>query len=427
MTRRTGTGEPVVHDRELDALLARRDVHPVFQPVVDLATAEQVGVEALARGPRGSLHAPDALFEAARTGGRLTELDRLCRDRALEVALATGLPGGSLLFVNVEPAGLPWVPPSPDALATLRDRGVTLVVEFTERALIASPARLIAFADQLHRSGCALALDDVGADPASLALMPFVRPELVKLDMRLVQGRPDVGVAEVMTAVTAYAEQDGAVVLAEGIETTGHELVARSLGAGLGQGWRFGHPLPLGEPGGAVSGGVVLPSRDPATAAGGAGAFDVVADRRCPRTATKAVLTAVSDLLEQQAAELRGVGVVLAAVQTASSFTDRVSTRYAELAKTNALVLALGTGMPSEPAPGVRGVALQEDDAVCDEWDVVVVGPHFSAALVARDQRLDDVAEADRGFDYVLTYDRALVLDAARALLGRAVDPVPRP
>ncbi len=48
-----------------------------------------------------------------------------------------------------------------------------------------------------------------------------------------------------MTAVTAYAEQSGAHVLAEGIETAEHEQMARSLGATLGQGWRFGKCDPV--------------------------------------------------------------------------------------------------------------------------------------------------------------------------------------
>ncbi len=91
-------------------------------------------------------------------------------------------------------------------------------------------------ADWARAAGCGVALDDVGADPASLALMPFLRPNVVRLDLHLVQQRPDLAVAEIMTAVTAYAEQSSAHVLAEGIETAEHEQMARSLGATLGQG-----------------------------------------------------------------------------------------------------------------------------------------------------------------------------------------------
>jgi hypothetical protein len=51
-----------------------------------------------------------------------------------------------------------------------------------------------------------------------------------------------------------------------------------------------------------------------------------------------------------------------------------------------------------------------------------VVGPYFSAALVARDLG-DSGADRHRRFEYALTYERPLVLAAARALLAR-LEPV---
>ena len=61
--------------------------------------------------------------------------------------------------------------------------------------------------------------------------MPLLRPDVVKLDLRLVQDRPGPAVAEIMNAVNAYAERTGALVLAEGIETEQHLVQARALGA----------------------------------------------------------------------------------------------------------------------------------------------------------------------------------------------------
>ncbi len=106
---------------ELDALLAARDVCPVFQPIVDLGTGEAVAFEALARGPAGSpLAMPDLLFTAARGAGRVHELDRLCQARALESALDAGLAAPFGLFVNVEPAAVSRIGPPTALLAGLR-------------------------------------------------------------------------------------------------------------------------------------------------------------------------------------------------------------------------------------------------------------------------------------------------------------------
>jgi DICT domain-containing protein len=57
-------------------------------------------------------------------------------------------------------------------------------------------------------------------------------------------------------------------------------------------------------------------------------------------------------------------------------------------------------------------------DPVRGEWDLAVVGPHFAGALVARDLG-DSGPDLDRRFDYLLTYDRELVVDVASTLLAR--------
>src|SRR4029453_11490950 len=92
-----------------------------------------------------------------------------------------------------------------------------------------------------------IAIDDVGADPRSLALMPFLEPDVIKLDMRLVQAQPSAEIARVTHAVSAEAERSGARVIAEGIETEAHAHRAAALGADLAQGWLFGRPGPLPE------------------------------------------------------------------------------------------------------------------------------------------------------------------------------------
>ena len=92
----------------------------------------------------------------------------------------------------------------------------------------------------------------------SLAFLPLLAPDVVKLDLRLVQERPGPAIAEIMNAVNADAERTGAVVLAEGIETEEHLVMARALGATLGQGWLFGRPGPGAAPG-RSRGELVLP------------------------------------------------------------------------------------------------------------------------------------------------------------------------
>ena len=68
----------------------------------------------------------------------------------------------------------------------------------------------------------------------------------------------------------------------------------------------------------------------------------------------------------------------------------------------------------------MRGAGLLEDEALLGEWDVAVVGPHFAGAFVARDLG-DEGEDGDRRFDFFVTYERELVVRAARALMARIV------
>jgi EAL domain-containing protein (putative c-di-GMP-specific phosphodiesterase class I) len=76
-------------------------------------------------------------------------------------------------------------------------------------------------------------------------LMPFIHPDVIKLDLRLIQARTTAEVARIINAVLAQAERTGAMILAEGIETPRHEQIARAMGATVGQGWLYGRPGPL--------------------------------------------------------------------------------------------------------------------------------------------------------------------------------------
>jgi len=65
----------------------------------------------------------------------------------LETALDAGVAAPFGLSVNVEPAAVSRIEPPVALLARLRQRGIGLVIELTERALTDDPARLLALAD----------------------------------------------------------------------------------------------------------------------------------------------------------------------------------------------------------------------------------------------------------------------------------------
>jgi EAL domain-containing protein (putative c-di-GMP-specific phosphodiesterase class I) len=401
------------------ALIEAGGLGAVFQPIVELETGATAGYEALARGPRGSdLEMPATLFGAAVREGVLSELDRACRRTALEAAKADGLPPSKLLFLNAEPATIDTESMSEPALQGGHGP-VSVVIEMTERALTARPSEVLAAVRVLREHNCRIALDDVGADRRSLALMPFLAPDVIKLDIGLTQGSlPREDAARVLTAVGAEAERSGAVVLAEGIETEEHLRRAEAMGATLGQGWLFGRPGPLPQDFGDATRAAI--PRTPLRTPSGETPFQRVASRRPTRRADKEMLLALSRHLEHEAATLVGEAVVAAAFQDASFFTDDTRRGYEELAEDAALVCAIGPGMSEAPGKAVRGAALANDDPMNGEWIVTVVGPHFAAALVARETEGGGADDPQR-FEHCLTYDRTLVVEATDQLLRRVL------
>lgn len=358
---------------------------------------------------------PDRVFGEAHRTGRVVELDWACRLAALHTAMDSGMPGDRTLFVNVKPGsvGLPAPLAAAAVIAAAQDR-FRVMLELTERALFTHPAELMRTVRAARDLGWGIALDDVGADPASLAMLPFVAPDVIKLDLSLIQDSPNSAQARVMAAVMAHAERTGASVLAEGVETAAHLERALALGAVFGQGWHFGRlgpieVLPPAETQIPFAQGYDTPPWTP---------FDLIAHHGSLRIGHKQLLFALSRFVEDQALRLGAPPVVLAAFQTADRFTPATRRRYQQIATLCPFVGALGADLPATPIPGVRGATLTAHDPLRGEWTVVVVGDHYAGALIARDLG-DDGPDNDRRFEFLVTHDRPIVLAAGRSLMSR--------
>lgn len=404
----------------LTALNGRRlKMRSVFQPLIDLRDGHVRGYEALVRGPAGPLSTPEGLFAAARRKGLVAELDWACRASAFSQALAAGLRSPLGLFVNAEPEAL-GVPCPRHLLPVWLEaaRRLHLVVELTERDLVARPAQLVHVVQELRELGCSIALDDVGAHPDSLTLMPVLEPDVVKLDIGLIHRAPDDDAARVLHAVAAQAERTGALVVAEGIETEEHLTTAIAYGASIGQGWLFARP----SDNLAVVTGYGEPPPVRAGSLEGAGTpYAELAPGRS-RTGSAAVVRVMTRQLLEQAALLSTAPVVLCVLpgnsEGATAAADLAALQG--LADASALLGVLSNGPPVDLPAGVLQAALGETDPLGSEWDVVVLGAHFAAAVVARRTGARQQPSAwDEGWSFALTHDRDRVVGVVRSLLGR--------
>ena len=380
------------------------DLRPVFQPIVDLRDGAVVGYEALMRsGPEdGELHGADALMAAARREDSMLALDLATRDAALRAADDHGLDAPFSLFLNADPETLDGAPPERPSTR------YTLLVEVSERALIARPDALLRTLTRLRTLGWGIALDDVGGDSRSLALMSILYPDVIKLDLRLLAGRKPDAVARIVTAVAAEAERRHASVLAEGIDSDAQLETARVLGATLGQGYQLGGPGRLPDP---------LPEARRALRLAGAGGdpdgaspYQRVTNWRRPDTGPAALATRAATLIVDHAAELGETAMVLVALPDPSRAREAVE-RYGWLKDRVAFVGVLNGG-EAVARTGVRTGTLAEDDVLRGTATLVALAPDFSACFVA--------AETAPGeWSFTTTYDRDTVVECALPLMAR--------
>ena len=400
-------------DDVVDLALAEDGVRTLFQPIVDLRTAQPVGWEALSRGPVG-MEDPQVLFAAARASLRLAELDWTCRCRAFRAAQSRLQPPARL-FVNAEPQVLGTACPAhllPDWVAA--HRRLRVVVEVTERYLCDAPGDLLRVAATLHELGWEVALDDVGANDAGVALLPVLRPDIVKLDMGLLTPRPGPGQRRVLQAVRAYVAASGARVVAEGIEHEDHRRRAGELGADWGQGWLFGRPgpLPATPADGAGPRPLRAQSREGADPRVRTDPFSLLAGHRKGTATTEAGVVAELRRACVDALTLSGSSLLVVSLGRAALAPPDVVALLSRLREVCALVVVLAGEPGLVPDPAVRTTVLADGDPLRADASVVLLAPERASAFHARQA-------ADGSWTARRTSDPQEVGESVRSLLAR--------
>ena len=217
-------------------------VHPVYQPIVDLAHGRVSGVEALSRFDTGT---PQQWFDDADAVGLRAELETA----AIRAALCglPSLPPGAYLSLNISPATLQ----SRD-IARLLDTVPLdrVVMEMTEHAAVSDYDALKRALRPLRQAGVRIAVDDAGAGFASLRHILLLAPEIIKLDISLTRGIDSDRPRRALSfALVAFARETQSTIVAEGVETGAELRVLRDLGVTHGQGFLLARPsaLPVDE------------------------------------------------------------------------------------------------------------------------------------------------------------------------------------
>jgi len=225
--------------------LARDEFLVVYQPIVEVATGKWVGAEALVRWqhPRRGLVMPGHFIGEVENSPVIADLTRFVLRRALAELGAMNLPDGFRLTVNLAAfhAGLRGFPGDLTDILSASQTRLQLVLEITERGLLAGIDGVKDSLARLRRHGVKFAVDDFGTENSNLALLQRFQFDYIKIDRQFVQGVVGNDRA-LLEGITFLAAQVGALVIAEGVEERAQQDVLDMIGVPLAQGFLFAKP-----------------------------------------------------------------------------------------------------------------------------------------------------------------------------------------
>ncbi|MBN2858101.1 MAG: EAL domain-containing protein [Candidatus Delongbacteria bacterium] len=214
-----------------------------FQPIIDTDTGKIISYEVLLRGPHNE---PPAFVFKEVDNDEMMEFDQKSRERAINLAAKMGLKCslnlnftmGSMLFENgryVE-----------DTVRAAQENGLTakqIVVEILESEIIDRSEEFSKVLSKLRRAGVTIAIDDFGSGYAGLNMLADILPDLIKLDIHLIQNIHQDGVRQsIIRAICSICFDLGIDILAEGVEKKEEYEFLKKQGIKIYQGWLFAKP-----------------------------------------------------------------------------------------------------------------------------------------------------------------------------------------
>lgn len=221
-----------------------------YQPIIAMDTRRIMGYEVLGRAVKGdSVRSLGPFFcdDQVSQEDHIV-VDRLLREQAFSKLAQMEEP--PMLFINLKPS---WIYRYAElgelyTLSLLDKYGIDprrIVIEITEESFNGSMEGLRAVVDIYRERGCLIAIDDVGSGFSSTDRIAHIQPNLLKIDIHMIKkSATHDGYFGVLRSFSDLAEQIGASLLVEGVET--REDLARSIQAGARyvQGFMFARAEP---------------------------------------------------------------------------------------------------------------------------------------------------------------------------------------
>jgi EAL domain-containing protein (putative c-di-GMP-specific phosphodiesterase class I)/GGDEF domain-containing protein len=233
------------------ALASKRgELTLAYQPQIASATGAVCSAEALLRwnSPVHGNVPPGRFITLAERTGAIDTLTEWVVGEALDAQVRWRHDGIEIpVSVNLSAKNLPASELAAWILAQVTDRHLPmscLTVEVTETA-VADPAQAAAVLQPLHRHGVRISIDDFGTGFTSLAQLPALPLDELKIDQCFVMRSATSSADEaIVHTIGELAHRLGLQVVAEGVETEETADRLRAVGIDILQGYHFARPMP---------------------------------------------------------------------------------------------------------------------------------------------------------------------------------------
>ncbi len=223
-----------------------------YQPKVNLATEEMIGMEALLRwqhAERGMVP-PLEFIPALEDSGLIHAVGDWVVAAACRQLSEWQRAGLQVAPVAVNLSAKQFRRRDLDQVIhrLLAEHGISpalLELEITESSLMADPKDAIRQLHALREAGLRISVDDFGTGYSSLSYLTRLPLSTLKIDRVFVNAATtEPASAAIVKMVIDMAQRLNFDVVAEGIETEQHVAFLRQHGCGQGQGYHFGRPIP---------------------------------------------------------------------------------------------------------------------------------------------------------------------------------------
>lgn len=242
-------------DEALRFAIARGEIVPFYQPVVNGKEGTLRGVEVLARWkhPRAGYLSPASFIPVAEKTGLIVPLTQSLMAQVVTHmnAIAGKLPVGFHVGINFSASHIAsptFVEECLKYKASFTRGDLNLVIEVTEREPLDIDEHLIQTLNVLHENGFVIALDDFGTGYSGLSYLYDLHIDYIKIDKSFV-GRVNTNTdsTRILDSVLELARKLSISIVAEGVETQEQVDYLNRNNVSFQQGYFFFKPVPFTE------------------------------------------------------------------------------------------------------------------------------------------------------------------------------------